>query len=396
MNYFTTSLIKSLFTNDNNLPAFEIAISELFRSELEKSINEILEHELTAFLDYERYHRSENEDSRNGSYIRKFDTKYGQLTLRVPRDRFGEFFSSMLPKYQRRDNSTETTIVDLYDKGMTNNEIAAVIEKLCGARYSKQTISNITDKVITNIEAFKNRQLSKEYAVIYTDATCMALRRDTVAKEAVHIAIGITVEGTKEILGYTIAPNESSTAWKELFDDFKSRGLERVSLICTDGLSGIEEVIEESFPSSKIQRCIVHISRNIVSKVRVNDRREIMDDFKNVYKSKDLNRALEELESFCDKWKRKYPRVIDSLKNNKNLFTYYSYPECVRSSIYTTNLIEGYNKQLKKNFKKKEQFPNEQSMEKFLVSQFEQYNHKFMNRVHKGFGLVRYEEWFNN
>ena len=116
----------------------------------------------------------------------------------------------------------------------------------------------------------------------------------------------------------------------------------------------------------------------------------------NVYKSKDLNTALEELESFCDKWKRKYPRVIESLKRNKNLFTYYSYPECIRSSIYTTNLIEGYNKQLKKNFKKKEQFPNEQSMEKFLVSQFEQYNHKFMNRVHKGFGLVRYEEWFSN
>ena len=375
MNYFTTSLMKNLITNDNNLPLFEEAVAELFRSELEKSINEILEHELTLFLDYERYDRSNNEDYRNGSYIRTFNTKYGVLNIKMPRDRLGLFYSTLLPKYRRHDHSTDQTIIDLFDKGLSNQDISSIVNHLCGASYSKQTVSNITDKCIESIDKFKSRQLSKEYAVVYTDATCMALRRDTVAKEAVHIAVGITVEGTKEILGYSIAPNESAEIWKEVLEDFKSRGLENVSLFCTDGLAGMEEVIEQTFPTAKIQRCLVHISRNIAAK---------------------LEEALSNLETFTSKWKRKYPRVIDILDKNTHLLTYFDYPKEVRHSIYSTNLIEGFNKQLKKKFKLKEQFPTETSMEKYLVSQFNQYNEKFMNRIHKGFGLVGRDQWFPN
>lgn len=396
MNYFTTSLMKNLIANDNNLPLFEEAVAELFRSELEKSINEILEHELTLFLDYERYDRSNNEDYRNGSYIRTFNTKYGVLNIKMPRDRLGLFYSSLLPKYRRHDHSTDQTIIDLFDKGLSNQDISSIVNHLCGASYSKQTVSNITDKCIENIDKFKSRQLSKEYAVVYTDATCMALRRDTVAKEAVHIAVGITVEGTKEILGYSIAPNESAEIWKELLEDFKSRGLESVSLFCTDGLADMEEVIEQTFPAAKIQRCLVHISRNIAAKVRVTDRKEILDDFKEVYNASKLEEALSNLETFTSKWKRKYPRVIDILDKNTHLLTYFDYPKEVRHSIYSTNLIEGFNKQLKKKFKLKEQFPTETSMEKYLVSQFNQYNEKFMNRIHKGFGLVGRDQWFPN
>ena len=396
MNYFTTSLMKNLIANDNNLPLFEEAVAELFRSELEKSINEILEHELTLFLDYERYDRSNNEDYRNGSYIRTFNTKYGVLNIKMPRDRLGLFYSSLLPKYRRHDHSTDQTIIDLFDKGLSNQDISSIVNHLCGASYSKQTVSNITDKCIENIDKFKSRQLSKEYAVVYTDATCMALRRDTVAKEAVHIAVGITVEGTKEILGYSIAPNESAEIWKELLEDFKSRGLESVSLFCTDCLAGMEEVIEQTFPAAKIQRCLVHISRNIAARVRVTDRKEILDDFKEVYNASKLEEALSNLETFTSKWKRKYPRVIDILDKNTHLLTYFDYPKEVRHSIYSTNLIEGFNKQLKKKFKLKEQFPTETSMEKYLVSQFNQYNEKFMNRIHKGFGLVGRDQWFPN
>lgn len=384
MNYFTTSLMKNLITNDNNLPLFEKAVAELFRSELEKSINEILEHELTLFLDYERYDRSNNEDYRNESYIRTFNTKYGVLNIKMPRDRLGLFYSSLLPKYRRHDHSTDQTIIDLFDKGLSNQDISSIVNHLCGASYSKQTVSNITDKCIENIDKFKYRQLSKEYAVVYTDAICMALRRDTVAKEAVHIAVGITVEGTKEILGYSIAPNESAEIWKELLEDFKSRGLESVLLFCTDGLAGMEEVIEQTFPKAKIQRCLVHISRNIAAKVRVTDRKEILDDFKEVYNASKLEEALSNLETFTSKWKRKYPRVIDILDKNTHLLTYFDYPKEVRHSIYSTNLIEGFNKQLKKKFKLKEQFPTEISMEKYVVSQFNQYNEKFMNKIHKG------------
>jgi transposase-like protein len=388
--------MKNLLTNDNNLPAFEDAITELFRSELEKAINEILQHELTVFLDYERYERSENKDYRNGSYLRKFNTKYGVLNINMPRDRLGEFYCTLLPKYKRHDYSTDKTIIDLFNAGLSNNDISKIVESLCGASYSKQTISNITDKCIETIDAFKNRPLSKEYAVVYTDATYMSLRRDTIAKEAIHIAIGITVEGNKEILGYEIAPNESAEIWKSLLSSFKQRGLERISLICTDGLNGMENAINETYPQANIQRCIVHVSRNISAKVRVKDRREILQDFKEVYKSKTKELALEELDTFKDKWKRKYPQVISMLENNQYLFTYFDYPQEVRSSIYTTNLIEAVNKQIKRKYKLKEQFPTEQSMEKYLVSQFNQYNDKSMNRIHKGFGLTTRDQWFKD
>lgn len=394
MNHFTTSLLKSLFCNDNNDAAFDQVASELFRSELERSINEILDYELTAFLDYEPYERSDVSNYRNGKYQRKMDTKYGTITLNIPRDRLGEFYSSFIPKYKRRDDSTERTILDLYENGMTNSEIARVVQHLCGTRYSRQTISNITDKAISCIDSFKQRALCSEYAVIFMDGTSMSLRRDTVSKEMVHIAIGIRLDGTKEVLGYINAPNESAQVWSELLKDIKSRGVQRVSLFCTDGLSGMEEVIGQEFPQAKIQRCLVHIQRNISAKVRVSDRSEIMNDFKEVYGSKTKEEAIKQLEEFNKKWKFKYSSLIKNLNENKNMFTFYDYPESVRHTIYTTNLIEGCNKQIKRNFKKKEQFPTEQSQEKYLVVEFNKYNEKNLNHVHRGFGTTRRSDWF--
>ena len=212
----------------------------------------------------------------------------------------------------------------------------------------------------------------------------------------VHIALGITLEGTKEILGYRIAPNESSEIWKELLADLRARGVERVSLFCTDGLSGMENVINESFPTSKIQRCLVHIQRNLCAKARVTDRKEVANDFKEVYRSKTKEEALNIFDRFIKKWKYKYPSMIKSLSSNENLFTFYDYPECVRQTIYSTNLIEANNKQLKRSFKMKEQFPTEQSEEKYLVSQFNRYNEKNMNHVHRGFGQTTREDWFKD
>lgn len=367
---------------------------EYFRSSLENTVNDIMAYELTAFLDYEKYARSDNANCRNGSYSRKIDTKFGSITVKIPRDRLGEFYTSFLPKYKRRDESTEATILSLFEKGLTNSEIAAMIQELCGVKYSRQTISNITDHVIESIDAFKNRTLNDEYAVIYLDGTAMAMRRDTVSKEMVHIALGVRTDGTKEILGYLIAPTESAQAWKELLQDLKERGIERVSLFCTDGLSGMEGAIEEMFPSSNIQRCMVHIQRNIVSSCRVKDRSEITGDFKKVYKAENKEKAKRKLQEFLDKWGAKYPKIKRMLEKSEHLFTFYDYPSCVRSTIYTTNLIEANNKQLKRNFKKREQFPTEQSQEKYLVSEFNKYNEKHMNRVHKGFGRTVRSDWF--
>lgn len=150
------------------------------------------------------------------------------------------------------------------------------------------------------------------------------------------------------------------------------------------------------FPEARIQRCLVHVSRNICAKVRVKDRKEVLDDFKEVYNAKDKQTAIESLETFKQTWSRKYPKVIETLDNNRNLLTFFDYPKEIRHSIYTTNLIEALNKQIKRKFKMKEQFPTEQSMEKYLVAQFNQYNDKFMNRIHRGFGQTTRDQWFKD
>ncbi|HGF7919642.1 TPA: IS256 family transposase, partial [Enterococcus faecium] len=203
-------------------------------------------------------------------------------------------------------------------------------------------------------------------------------------KEAVYIVIGIRLDGTKEVLGFSLAPTESAYVWKEILQDLKDRGLKEVLLVVTDGLSGINDSIHSVYPNAQFQQCCVHISRNIAHKVRVSDRQEICSDFKLVYQASSKEEANNQIRFMIDKWKKQYPRVVKLLMNPA-ILTFYNFPPSIRRTIYSTNLIEGFNKQLKKYTKRKEQFPNEESLERFLVSQFNNYNQKFLCLVHKGF-----------
>jgi len=196
------------------------------------------------------------------------------------------------------------------------------------------------------------------------------------------------LDGTKEVLGFTIAPTESAYVWKEILQDLKDRGLEEVLLVVTDGLSGIDDSIHSVYPNAQFQQCCVHVSRNIAHKVRVKDRKEICDDFKTIYQAASKEEAIVQIAFMTDKWKKQYPRVVKLLMNPA-ILTFYNFPPSIRRTIYSTNLIEGFNKQLKKYTKRKEQFPNEESLERFLVSQFNQYNQKFLGRVHKGFKEIQ-------
>lgn len=396
MNNFTTYLLQNLLSNKDSAPALDEILQEAFRLELETAVNEVLKIELDEFLNYQLYQRSDNTDSRNGFSKKDFNTRYGTIHLNIPRDRFGAFHNSLIPKYARNSESIENTIVELYKLGITGSDITKIVNDIYGKQYSKSTVSRISSSISANVEAFKKRPLQEEYAVVYLDGTMMSLKRDTVAKECVYIALGITPEGNKEILAYSIAPTESVTNWKEILKDLQDRGVKRVSLFCTDGLHGMKDAIEETYNGSKIQRCLLHVQRNINSKVRVKDRTEISEDFKKVYTSDSKANAKEALDEFCKKWNKKYPKVTESLNENENLLTFYDYPISVRASLYTTNMIESYNKQLKRKFKLKEQFPNEDSMERYLVCQFEEYNSKFMNRVHKGFSQTSRTDWFEN
>ncbi|MBE8849419.1 IS256 family transposase [Enterococcus durans] len=378
MNDFTTEIMETLINKGD--------LDELFRCHLELAVNSLLQAELTAFLDYEKYDRAgfNSGNSRNGNYSRSFRTEYGELNLVIPRDRNGKFSQQTLPAYKRTNDSLETTIIQLFQKGITMSEISELIEKMYGHHYTPQTISNMTKIVSEDIIAFKERSLESRYSVIFMDATHIPLKRQTVSKEAVYIVIGIRLDGTKEVLGFSIAPTESSYVWKEILQDLKDRGLEEVLLVVTDGLSGIKDSIHSVYPNAQFQQCCVHISRNIAHKVRVSDRQEVCNDFKLVYQAASKEEAMNQISFMIDKWKKQYPRVVKLLMNPA-ILTFYNFPPSIRRTIYSTNLIEGFNKQLKKYTKRKEQFPNEESLERFLVSQFNNYNQKFLCRVHKGF-----------
>ncbi|MFS7407752.1 IS256 family transposase, partial [Carnobacterium maltaromaticum] len=376
MTNFTTEIMETLINKGD--------LDDLFRRHLELAINTLLQAELTAFLDYEKYDRTgfNSGNSRNGNYSRSFKTEYGELNLAIPRDRNGEFSQQTLPAYKRSNDSLETTIIQLFQKGITMSEISELIEKMYGHYYTPQTISNITQIVSEDVVAFKERSLESQYSIIFMDATHIPLKRQTVSKEAVYIVIGIRLDGTKEVLGFSIAPTESSYVWKEILQDLKDRGLEEVLLVVTDGLSGIDDSIHSIYPNAQFQQCCVHISRNIAHKVRVSDRQEVCNDFKLVYQAASKEEAMNQISFMIDKWKKQYPRVVKLLMNPA-ILTFYNFPPSIRRTIYSTNLIEGFNKQLKKYTKRKEQFPNEESLERFLVSQFNNYNQKFLCRIHK-------------
>ncbi|MDB7618195.1 IS256 family transposase [Enterococcus faecium] len=382
MTNFTTEIMETLINKGD--------LDDLFRRHLELAINTLLQAELTAFLDYEKYNRTgfNSGNSRNGNYSRSFKTEFGELNLAIPRDRNGEFSQQTLPAYKRSNDSLETTIIQLFQKGITMSEISELIEKIYGHYYTPQTISNIIQIVSEDVVAFKERSLESQYSIIFMDATHIPLKRQTVSKEAVYIVIGIRLDGTKEVLGFSIAPTGSSYVWKEILQDLKDRGLEEVLLVVTDGLSGINDSIHSIYPNAQFQQCCVHISRNIAHKVRVSDRQEVCNDFKLVYQAASKEEAMNQISFMIDKWKKQYPRVVKLLMNPA-ILTFYNFPPSIRRTIYSTNLIEGFNKQLKKYTKRKEQFPNEESLERFLVSQFNNYNQKFLCRIHKGFKEIQ-------
>ncbi|KXT74908.1 Mobile element protein [Streptococcus sp. DD10] len=381
MTQFTTELLNFLTQKSD--------IDEFFRSSLETAMNDLLQAELSAFLGYEPYAKTgyHTGNSRNDTYYRHFETKYGKVDLMIPRDRNGEFSTALLPSYARRDDHLEAMVIKLYQTGVTTREISDIIERMYGHHYSPSTVSNIAKVSQENVSAFHKRQLKPQNSVLYLDGTFLTLRRGTVSKECVHIALGITYDGYKEVLGYEIAPNENLTSWSDLLDKLKMRGIEQVSLVVTDGLRGIEDVISQVFPMAKQQRCLVHIARNLVSKVKRVDRSVILEQFKKVYQSKHMDEALENLEIFMNNWSPKYKKIMDNLAQTRHLLTFFEFPLSIKKSICSTNLIESLNKEIKRQTKKRIIFPNKEALERCLVSIFENYNFKNEQRIHKGFGL---------
>lgn len=348
----STNLMSALLNNES--------IDEVFRSELENAVNEVLSTELTAFLNYEKYDYSgrNSGDSRNGFYDRTYQSRFGTLNLKIPRDREGLFKQHTIPSYQRNSNELETTIIQLYKKGITTREISDLIEKMYGHYYTPQTVSNITKAVQDQVERFHNRPVADKYVAVYCDATYLNVRRDSVAKEALHVILGITVEGNKEVLDYALYPSESASNYQEMLLSLKNRGLEQVLLFITDGLNGIRNACLEVFPNAKHQACWTHLCRNVMKYVRAKDKSTVMNELKRVYNAVSPAEAEAILYDFMVKYSKIYPKAVAVLEDLTSLFEFFEFPAVIRRSIYTTNLIENLNKNLKRGTKRKEQFPN--------------------------------------
>ena len=384
MNDFTKDMANALFNQDK--------INDLFRQKLQQAVNDLLESELTAFLGYNPYERDgwNTGNSRNGAYYRKVDTQFGQIEIKVPRDRNGEFHQHTMPDYKRHTDVLEQTVIKLYSKGVTTREIADLIEKMYGGYYSPAMVSNISKEMIPKVEAYHQRHLSDKFFCVYLDATYIPLKRVTYEREAVYIAIGIKPNGHKEVIDYCIAPTENIEIWSEMLKGFKSRGLEQVELFLSDGVVGMKEAICQSYPKAHFQRCLVHVMRNISAKMRVDDRQKALDEFKQIHTQLNKEMAVQVLHEFYQNWEKAYKNVVRDLRQvEPDLLTFYNYPPAIRASIYSTNMIESFNNRLKRKTKPKTEFPTEQSLATFIGVQAMDYNDRYFNRIHKGFGQVR-------
>lgn len=384
MNDFTKDMTNALFNQDK--------INDLFRQKLQQAVNDLLESELTAFLGYNPYERDgwNTGNSRNGAYYRKVDTQFGQIEIKVPRDRNGEFHQHTMPDYKRHTDVLVQTVIKLYSKGVTTREIADLIEKMYGGYYSPAMVSNISKEMIPKVEAYHQRHLSDKFFCVYLDATYIPLKRVTYEREAVYIAIGIKPNGHKEVIDYCIAPTENIEIWSEMLKGFKSRGLEQVELFLSDGVVGMKEAICQSYPKAHFQRCLVHVMRNISAKMRVDDRQKALDEFKQIHTQSNKEMAVQVLHEFYQNWEKAYKNVVRDLRQvEPDLLTFYNYPPAIRASIYSTNMIESFNNRLKRKTKPKTEFPTEQSLDTFIGVQAMDYNDRYFNRIHKGFGQVR-------
>ena len=315
---------------------------------------------------------------RNGYYSRTLNTVYGPLTLRVPRDRIGQFKTEFFVPYKRTTDNICEMIQRLYVRGMTEREIVDEINDDFGTSLSRETVRTTVNKVLKDALDF-NRRIIPNRPIVFLDGTYVPIERRyegtaKVEKECVMVALGITEEGEKVVLGFYFAPNEGAWSWDDVLADLKSRGLYSVSLFVTDGLQGMPEAIHRNYPKAKHQLCLVHETRTICRDVRKSDRKAVSGGFKDIYSAKDRAEAESRLSDFESKWEKTYPNMVRKLRKQIDLFTFMDYPKLLWKSIYTSNAIEGFNSKLKRLTRKRILMNSEDNAVITIVSCCADYN----------------------
>lgn len=346
-------------------------IQNLFKETIAEFMENGLDAELDDELGYSKYDykNKDTDNSRNGCSSKTLRTSFGDVEVAVPRDRKGEFEPQLLKKNQTSiGQDIEEKILSMYAKGMTTSDIESHIRDIYGIEVSDTTVSRVTDKILPIAKEWQQRPLESVYAVVFLDAIHFHVRSEgQIVKKAVYIAIGIDLDGRKDVLGMWVGENESAKFWASVLNGLRNRGVEDIFIACTDNLTGFAAAIEAVFPKTEIQNCIIHQIRSSTKYVSYKDLKALVADLKAVYAAVDESSALEALETFAQRWDKKYPKISASWQDNwPNLSTYFRFPQEVRRLIYTTNAIEGFNRQLRKVTKAKTVFPTDDSLLKML------------------------------
>lgn len=354
---------------DNNITSVG-DIYSLFKDSFKDMLQELLEAEMDASIGYSKNEKqlSDSDNKRNGYSSKTVKTQFGEMPIQIPRDRNGEFEPTIIPKYQRDISGIEEKVISLYAHGMSTRDIHEQIKDIYGIEVSAEMVSKITDKILPEIKEWQSRPLNPIYPFVFMDAIHYKIREDgRIINRAAYVVLGVTLDGTKDILSITIGANESSKFWLGMLNDLKNRGVQEVLFFCVDGLAGFKEAINAVYPNAEVQRCIIHMLRNSFKYVSYKDIKKFSADFKAIYRAPSEEVALAELENVKEIWGKKYPYAISNWEMNWDVVSpFFKFSEDIRRIMYTTNIIEGLNRQFRKVTKTKSVFPNDVALEKML------------------------------
>ena len=340
-----------------------------FRQMLTKiTVEAALNAELDDHLGFDKHEQSDSDNNRNGVTHKTLQTEEGQFELATPRDRAGSFEPQLVKKHQRRFTSMDDKILFLYAQGMTTREIVRTFKEMYGADASPALISKVTDAVIEQVVEWQSRPLDAVYPIVYLDCIVVKIRQDKrVINKAVYLALGVNMEGHKELLGLWLAENEGAKFWLNVLTELQNRGVKDMLIACVDGLKGFPDAINTTYPETRIQLCIVHMVRNSMKFVPWKDYKPVAADLKKIYQSATEEEALLALDQFSEIWDEKYPQISRSWRAHwHNLNTLFNYPEDIRKAIYTTNAIESLNSVIRKAIKKRKLLPTDDSAKKVI------------------------------
>lgn len=365
----TEDLLDQLI-KDYKKPEDLIGENGLLKQLTKRLLEKAMQAEMTDHLGYPKNAPAGNNtgNSRNGSYKKKVKGDFGELDLTVPRDRNATFDPAIIPKGESRFKGFDDKIISMYARGMTTRDIQTHLEEMYGVEVSPSLVSQVTEAVTEEVRLWQNRPLDDLYPIVYLDAVRIKVKHNgSIITKAVYLAIAVTMDGVKDVLGMWAAETEGAKFWLSILTELKNRGVKDILIACVDGLKGFPEAIEAAYPQTQVQLCIVHLVRHSLNFVSWKQRKEMADDLKVIYSASTVEQAEANLAAFREKWDDTHPKIGQSWRNNWERITpYFAYPPQIRRVIYTTNTIESLNMSLRKVTKNRGSFPNDEAMFKLL------------------------------